>query len=401
VAAGGGVILVNLAELAWSAERRRNAAMFVELVRSARLYERGIFVDPPRLYGSRPRLGARAQAIAQLLRPDAIGERAERFRPAFALPFSFHPRLRVLAARALVAPLLARVRGRPFCLWVNNVDPPAFSIFQALAPRAARVVFDLSDDWSAYEDRDPVGRDARMAAILARADAVLAVNAHVHHKFPHRRGRVFENGTDFDNFRRRDPGYRLADVLPKPPGRKIVGFIGGLHRGRADEPLLERLVAALPEAEFLFVGYSNDPGLMARLRAHANVRVLGPVPHDEVPFVIQAFDVAIVPHLDNELTRGNDLLKVLDYLAAGVPVVSTDSSNVRARYGQAVDVVTAHGAFVARVRHHLEARAHDPAPGLAIAEAASWRRRMPELEAWLAQALETGPETGRSSNAGV
>jgi glycosyltransferase involved in cell wall biosynthesis len=201
-------------------------------------------------------------------------------------------------------------------------------------------------------------------------------------KFPHRNGRVFLNATDFANFQKHDPSYRLGTVLPKRPGQKIVGFHGGLHVGRVDEQLLDALIVASPDATFLFVGYSNSTELVARLSARPNVVIHPAVPFKDLPNVIKSFDVAIIPHEVNEHTRGNDLLKVNDYLASGVPIVSTDVSNVR-RHGAAIQVASTHAEFIAKVRGFLDGAPHDPAPGLAAAEAKSWHRAVPELATWL------------------
>ena len=162
--------------------------------------------------------------------------------------------------------------------------------------------------------------------------------------------------------------------------------MGGLHDGRADEQLLHRLIEATPDAIFLFVGYTNSAELLGRLQQHPNVAVHPAVPYRELPNVIRSFDVAIVPHLVNEFTHGNDLLKVLDYLACGVPCVSTDCSNVR-KYGAAVSVAETADQFVATVHAFLEGRQHDPQLGLAVARDASWERRVPDLAAWLAMVL--------------
>jgi glycosyltransferase involved in cell wall biosynthesis len=377
--------LVNLAEIAWSLERRRNAAMFVNLLRSA-AFEKGIFVDPP-LYSSRATaLARRAREGLLALRPRATDEGFLWYRPSFFVPFHARP-LVFRSSVALFAAVLGRaLRGQDYCLWINNIEPGPFALAQALAKKARKVVLDLSDDWTTFRDLDPAARDRRLQAALAMADVVIAVNEHVLAKFPHRSGRVFPNATDFLNFQRHDPHYRLGDVLPRRPGQRIVGFVGGLHVGRVDEALLHRLIAATPDATFLFVGYSNSEELLGRLREHGNVVVHPAVPYRDLPSVIRAFDVAIVPHLINEYTRGNDLLKVLDYLACGVPCVSTDCSNVR-KYGSALHVADSADAFVATVRALLDGRKHDPAPGLAAARAASWERTVPELGEWLATAL--------------
>lgn len=50
--------------------------------------------------------------------------------------------------------------------------------------------------------------------------------------------------------------------------------------------------------------------------------------YDEARQYIKGFDVAMVPHLDNEMTRSMNPLKVFVYFSLNVPVVSTEIENL-------------------------------------------------------------------------
>ena len=52
--------------------------------------------------------------------------------------------------------------------------------------------------------------------------------------------------------------------------------------------------------------------------------IFAPVDYISLPNYLQYFDVAIVPFKINAHTKGNDLLKLHDFLAMGKPVVSTE-----------------------------------------------------------------------------
>ena len=51
-------------------------------------------------------------------------------------------------------------------------------------------------------------------------------------------------------------------------------------------------------------------------------------PHDEARRLIEHFDVAIIPHLDDDMTRAMNPLKAFVYAGVGVPVVSTPIANL-------------------------------------------------------------------------
>jgi hypothetical protein len=64
------------------------------------------------------------------------------------------------------------------------------------------------------------------------------------------------------------------------------------------------------------------------LRALANVRFLGVKHYEDAQRLIQHFDVAIIPHNDNEMTKSMNPLKAFVYSAAGIAVVSTSVANL-------------------------------------------------------------------------
>jgi hypothetical protein len=51
-------------------------------------------------------------------------------------------------------------------------------------------------------------------------------------------------------------------------------------------------------------------------------------PYEEAKQFMRHFDVALIPHLDNEMTRSMNPLKAFVYCAEGVPVVSTPIANM-------------------------------------------------------------------------
>ena len=98
----------------------------------------------------------------------------------------------------------------------------------------------------------------------------------------------------------------------------------------------------------------------------------GQRPYRELPGLVAACDVCIVPHVRDELTATMDPLKLYEYAAAGKPVVSTVPSPNPALAGQAVIALGAE-AFAAAIA--AEARDDDDARR-------TMRRRAVEHETW-------------------
>ncbi len=386
--------LVNLSNLPWVGKRmKRNQAIFHYLLQNG-AFDSGLYVQPPivcNLSGKQMWALPHAHLVTETL----VGRAPVRVvQPVYTLPFTWRAPVRVLSASLIARSLWAgSSRSRPYALWMNSIDPLSVEIGARLAPAAATRVFDSSDDFVEFEAEG--FRRERAAASLARTlklvDKVLCVNGNVGDKLDHPNKRVFENCTVFENFQSVRPSWSLKPHFPKPAGSKYVGFAGGLNRMRVDMGLLRLLFERLPTCRFIFVGYTNDQSLLAELGRFPNTAFVPEVPYDELPMVIRSFDVAIVPHLDNENTRGNDLLKVLDYFACGVPVVSTRCSNV-GRYAGACRIAESHEDFVEAVEGLISARlVHDPEPGLRIARKRDWSAQVPHLVPWVLDGM-SGPD---------
>lgn len=157
---------------------------------------------------------------------------------------------------------------------------------------------------------------------------------------PRERVHVMPNGVDPDLFRLRGPDSAVSPAA----GRElpVVGFVGGLrpwHGVDSLPELMSRLKEARCEASLVVVG---DGPLRKELQERLNdrgldskARLMGVVSHQEVPGLIQTFDVAVAPYPALEHSFYFSPLKLFEYLACGVPVVAP-------RLGQ-IDEIIQHG----------------------------------------------------------
>ena len=367
------MVLLNLSNLPWVPGRlKRNQAIFLNLLRASERFSAGLFVDPPAIV---------AGSWAKYLGPPRtvslpVAENVRVFRPTYALPHWRFPPARRSWGQTIADSLRDELGSEPFVLWINSAGLLQCEIAERLAPDSAFCVFDSSDDFTSWEK--PRFRH-QLDRVLALADRVVCVNDHVERGIAHPNTLVFRNCTDYGTFQRVDPAYRLPPLYPKPPGAVYIGFTGGINKTRADLHLLETLFRRFPSYRFVFIGYTDDRPFLDRLLTHPNVTFLEEAPYADLPFIIRGFDVAIVPHLDNAVTRGNDLLKVLDYFACGVPVVSTRCSNVE-EYGDALymaDTAQEFGDRIEELTSHT--RLHNPEPGRHVARQRSWATQVPRL----------------------
>ncbi len=119
-------------------------------------------------------------------------------------------------------------------------------------------------------------------------------------------------------------GERAALPEPKDLPQPVVGLIGQLS-DRIDLSVLN----AIADAGFslLIVGPLDSRWERQRfkeLASRSHVYYTGPVPAEAVPSYLAAIDIGITPYRDTPFNRASFPLKTLEYLGAGVPVVSTD-----------------------------------------------------------------------------
>ena len=157
------------------------------------------------------------------------------------------------------------------------------------------------------------------------------------------------NGVDYEHFAGDHP--RPAD-LAVPEGAPIVGYYGALAEW-FDYDLVGEAAERLPDHHFVLIGPDYD-GTASHHRTLAlpNVHWLGTRPYLDLPGYLNAFTVATIPFVVNEVTHAVSPLKLFEYMAGGKPVV-TPPLRECARY-RAVQIGEGVDGFVAEITHAVE-----------------------------------------------
>ena len=108
------------------------------------------------------------------------------------------------------------------------------------------------------------------------------------------------------------------DIRPIPS--PILGFFGLIHEW-IDLGLLEKVAQAHPEWSIVIIGRVSVD--VSRLKVYKNVHFLGQKPYSRLIQYCKKFDIGLIPFHLNELTLNVNPIKLREYLAAGIPVVST------------------------------------------------------------------------------
>ncbi len=225
-------------------------------------------------------------------------------------------------------------------------SPPSAPLVGRLGEAAS--VYFCMDDFSHLAGVNPHMLHAFEQKLLESVDAVVATaKALTQLKVP-RSGEVhyLPQGVNYEHFATPRPEPPEFRGLPRP----LIGFAGGVS-SCCDFELIRRIAQAYPHGSLALVGPVTVDAAEVDL---PNIHVMGPRPYLDLPAYVQRFDVGLIPYILNDWTRSVDPLKLLEYLAAGIPVVTTAIPEVM-KYSHAVRIAGDHDAFLREVSSALTA----------------------------------------------
>jgi teichuronic acid biosynthesis glycosyltransferase TuaH len=217
-------------------------------------------------------------------------------------------------------------------LWINQHEA-AHLVGEGLA---ANTLYDITDDWSKFS-----GNQSQLeliteqdAALCKSCDHVIVCSQQLLNDkaklVDSEKLHLIPNGVHVDHYvtiaDTSLPVHSIAKQWPKP----IFGYTGTVHGDRVDVNLIASVAQAYPSATIAMVG----PNLLEQadqqeLDQLSNIVFTGAQPYSQLPDIMRAFDVCMVPHLVTPFTESLNPIKLWEYLAAGKPIVSTNVAGFR------------------------------------------------------------------------
>jgi glycosyltransferase involved in cell wall biosynthesis len=202
-----------------------------------------------------------------------------------------------------------------------------------------------------HEGFDGFGSDLRSAErrLLGRADLTLTSSQWLKDfatPFSERIA-IIRNGAEYAHFSSPPPV-----VFKDSHGRRVLGYYGALAAW-FDAELVRAVAERFRDCLVLLVGH--DQANVARLlRGVSNVRFVGEVSYEKLPYYLHGFDVCLLPFRIVPLTLATNPVKLYEYLSAGKPVVSVALPEVE-RYGGLVRLAHTAGRFLDEIAAALGA----------------------------------------------
>lgn len=246
---------------------------------------------------------------------------------------------------SMLTRLLAKVRPKRLIAWYYT--PMALRFTHGLEPH--RCVYDNMDELSNFAGAPP-GILEMEQTLLSKCHVVF-VGGHSLYRAKrarHENIHVFPSSVDAAHFRQarticEDPVDQQS--IPHPR----LGFFGVIDE-RMNLDLVRQVAARRPQWRLVMIGpiVKIDPGSLPRAD---NIHWLNCKDYRELPHYLSGWDVGFMPFAINEATRFISPTKTPEFLAAGVPVVSTPIADVAEPYGSAglVEIADDADSVIARV----------------------------------------------------
>jgi glycosyltransferase involved in cell wall biosynthesis len=311
------------------------------------------------------------------------------------IPAYGHPWVREFNRWFLRQQVRRAMRRLGFANPVNWVFNPAASLIAGSLDEELLVYYCV-DEYAAFSGVPAEELATLERELLQRADLTIVSSERLLlSKAPlARRAALVRHGVDWRHFRGGLDGGQVPAALAAIDG-PILGYFGLIAQDWVDTELIAHVARSMPEVSIAMLGKITMD--VAALRRLPNVHLLGRQPYADLPAFCRGFEVGLIPFPINGATLHANPLKVREYLAAGLPVISTPIPEVEVlgscRIGRD------RGGFVDAIRAALDERRVDRERGGAIAQARSdgmrtesWEARLEEIRGHVADMVSARPD---------
>jgi len=228
----------------------------------------------------------------------------------------------------LLRDMMNRYSVTDYIAWYYT--PEAIRYTAALRPRVT--VYDCIEEFTVLQGDSAESRENEKQ-LMSRCDLIFTGGYCLFEAKCEQHGRVyaFPSSADVDHFAQArfltdDPSDQETLAHPR------IGYAGVIDR-RIHSGLLEEVADKRPDWQFVMIGpvaASDAKWLPER----PNIHYLGMKPYDDLPKYCAGWDVGMLPLVTTEATRFRSPTHAAEYLAAGLPVVSTPIRDIVRTYSQ-------------------------------------------------------------------
>ncbi len=213
------------------------------------------------------------------------------------------------------------------CLLVEFPHPYVTQMIEIANSFGWKTIYDVIDDWEEFShcgqaewyDKKVERRVANIVDVNIATAHVLKEKIQKDILLP-KPYYIITNGVDAERMKK-------AKQLPEydfTKGTLQIGYFGHLTDAWFDWELIKQLAKNHMDWTFHMIGY----GAPEKLRVPNNIILYGKKLPEELPKYAAYWDVAIIPFINNELTKGVNPIKVFEYLQLRLPVVASNMPEI-------------------------------------------------------------------------
>lgn len=292
----------------------------------------------------------------------------------------------------LLPKLIHRENLSDYVVWFYT--PMALPLAEMLEPRA--IVYDCMDELSAFLNAPRQLLD-REAELLKLADVVFTGGPSLYKAKKNRHPNVhcFSSSVDAKHFSTaRDKSTEASEQAPLAHPR--LGYFGVIDE-RIDLPVLDKMASAHPEWQIAMVGPVVKIE-QASLPRYGNLHYFGQKSYVELPSYLAGWDLCLLPFARNNSTKFISPTKILEYMVAEKPIVSTPITDVAEPYGDIVYLGGAPEEFVRACETALASGHAEKSRRVArmrdVLSKTSWDRTAQAMEELIAKAIKKNETLG-------
>ncbi len=191
-------------------------------------------------------------------------------------------------------------------------------------------IFELYDNLSDFNGIESDFVNRLEARYRPNVDLLLTTSHPLHRRYSvsYRRAYMFGNGLSGEMYRalveQHIAGRSEIKQIPSPR----LGY-AGMISARLDWTLIQLLAEAEPNWNFIFAGPVDDRKIWQSLQRYSNIHLPGKFDRKQLPAVLKAFDIGILPYRDNAFFHALNPLKFYEMAAAGLHMVASNIEELK------------------------------------------------------------------------
>ncbi|BBE25699.1 glycosyl transferase [Latilactobacillus curvatus] len=210
------------------------------------------------------------------------------------------------------------------------------------------IIYDCMDDQVKISN-SPEKASVEEKALLKKVDYVIASSDYIkeqlikRYSFAKNRIDVINNAAEVKRF---SEGYSEQSAESK-----IIGYVGSIDKWLDLEGIIY-VASSLTDYNFKFYGPISKSMVNKIKSVPNNVEFCGSIPYENVPTLVNSFDVALMPFLNDKIVLAVNPVKIYEYLAMGKKVIANEYSETK-KFGTLIKTYKSNKDFLMKLKQSL------------------------------------------------